>query len=117
MVGGNVRKAGRVVMDDDAIAQRPVWGLFGDRFRLPWSDIVSWNVKDAIRLERATGEERVVGRVLSLYRKGGVDFIHRSARDTRFQLIVDELRRRLPDKENFPIGVDYLDVISRMRSP
>ena len=115
MTGGNIWKAGRVVLDNDAIAQKRFLGLFGTEFKLRWCDIVSWNVRDTVLLDRSTGKERVISRVLSLYRKGRVDFIWRSVRDRRFPLIVDMVQRRLPEKENYPVEFD-LERIARMRN-
>jgi len=97
--GALARRIGRVVVDDDGIAQKPILGLFGERFSLRWSEVSAWTVREMVLAEPTTGKERVVSRVLSLYWEGGVHFITRSARDREFQSIVDAVREQLPSKE------------------
>jgi hypothetical protein len=101
-------------MDDEAIAQKPVLGLFGTRFKLRWDDVVSWKVKDAVLLYQATGKERLVDHGLYLFHKSGLHVISRPARDKQFPLIVDGVRQRLPGKENFPVEFDPLEFMNRM---
>jgi hypothetical protein len=114
-VGGNVLKAGRVVIDDSGIAQARLWGLFGTRFKLSWSDIVSWNVKDQVLLDRSTGKERVMSHVLSIFHESGFQVISRRAGDRQFPLIADKVRQHLPDKENFPVAFDALEIMNRLQ--
>jgi hypothetical protein len=115
MTGANVWKAGRVAIDDDAIVQKPVWGLFGTRFELRWCDIVSWKVKETVLLDRSTGKERIMSRLLCLFHKGGVHVISRSQGDKQFPSIIDRVRQRLPDKENYPVEFDGFEIITHMR--
>jgi hypothetical protein len=112
--GGNVFKAGRIVIDDSGIAQVRLWGLFGTHFKLSWSDIISWNVKDQVGIYRSTGEERVLSHWLTIFHERGWQIIHRRARHRQFPLIVDEVRQRLPDKENFPVAVDPLEILNHV---
>ncbi len=90
--GGNVLKAGRVVIDDSGIAQARRWGLFGACFKLSWSDIDSWNVKDQVLLDRSTGKERVTSHMLSIFHKRGFQVISRPAGDRQFHLIAENVR-------------------------
>jgi hypothetical protein len=112
MTSGNAWKAGRVVIDDGGIVQNPVWGLFGKRFKLQWCDIVSWTVKDAVLLQVSTGKERVVHRLLCFFHKNGMDVISRSVGDKQFPLIVDRVRRHLPNKENSPVAFDPFELLN-----
>jgi hypothetical protein len=95
--------------------KKPLWAFFGTRFKLQWCDIVSWNVKDEVLLDRSTGKERIIGRLLCFFHKDGMHVISRSVGDKQFTLIVDRVRRHLPDKENSAVEFDPLELISRMR--
>jgi hypothetical protein len=114
---GNALKAGRVVIDNSGIVQARRWGLFGTRFKLCWSDIISWNVKDQVLLDRSTGEERVISHVLSIFHNGGFQVISRPAGDRQFPLIADKVRQHLPDKENYPVAFDPLEIMNRLQLP
>jgi hypothetical protein len=107
MTSGNAWKAGRVVIDDYGIAQRPLWGLFGEHFKLRWCDVVSWYVEETVRRDRSTGKNRIVERWLLFFHKDGSDrprlyAIWRPGPDKQFPLIVDQVRHYLPDKEPEP---------------
>ena len=104
MTSGNVWKAGRVVIDDRGIAHKLLWGR---RFKLQWSDIFSWNVKDMALLDRSTGKERITRRLLCFFHRDGMNVISRPVGDKQFPLIVDRVRRHLPDKEPKPPWIAY----------
>jgi hypothetical protein len=113
--GGNVFTAGRVVINDTGILQARLWGLFGRHFKLSWSDIVSWNAKDQVVINRLTGEERVISHGLTIFHERGFQIISRRAGHKQFPLIVDKVRQRVPDKENFPVAVDPLEIMNYLQ--
>jgi len=98
-IGSSDQRFGRVVIDEDGIAQRPILLFFGAPFRLRWQEITAWAVSDQVNRVVKTGAERIDRRVLELHSAGKIHFIVRRPDDPAFQQIVDAVRRRLPDKQ------------------
>lgn len=99
MKADTYQRFGRVLINNAGISQRRFLFLFGESFKLPWSIISAWAVTERLIRNRKTGEMRKDSQILELQCRGKIHFIARSARDANFELIVAELRRRLPEKE------------------
>jgi hypothetical protein len=96
-MANSVEKLGRPLVDDEGIEQKPILGLFGKRFRIPWSELTRWWVVDQYVTDRNTGSERLIGHVLGLEYAGTAQVLSRT--DADFRRIVDSIRRHARDKE------------------
>jgi hypothetical protein len=89
------RTFGRVTIDERGVRKAPFLFFFGSRFDLAWSDITGWATVGAALA--SLGSEQLVSRTLELHTAKGIHFADASG--TEFDAMVEEVRRRLPDKE------------------
>ena len=90
------RSFGRICVDDDGIRQRPILFFFGSQFDLKWSDIKGWATVEAVLASGRT--EEVIARILELHLANGMHTVNWSASGKAFDALIEEVRRRLPDK-------------------
>jgi|SRR6266571_5406138 len=91
------RRFGRLTIDDRGIRQGRRLLLFGTPFDLTWDQITSWDSVEAI-LASPHGE-RVVSRILEVLTASTVHHIRWSGSATDYGALVEEIRRRAPDKQ------------------
>jgi hypothetical protein len=86
-----------VTIDESGIRQGPLLLFFGSRFDVPWSDITRWATVEAVLASGSS--ESVIARILELHTADKVHSIEHSGSAGSFNELVEEVRRRLPDKQ------------------
>jgi hypothetical protein len=90
------RSFGRIRVDDEGIRLKPILFFFGSQFDLKWSDITGWATAEAVLASDRTQE--VIARILELHLAKGMETVNWSGSGKTFDSLVEEVRRRLPDK-------------------
>ena len=85
---------GRVTIDDRGVRKAPFLFFFGSPFDLAWSDITGWATVDQVLAGGGSGQ--LLSQTLELHTAKGIHFAGGS--EPEFAAMVEEVRRRLPDK-------------------
>ena len=88
---------GRITVDDRGIRKRRFWLFFGSSFDLVWSEITGWDTVEAVLASAES--EQVIARTLELQTANTVHYADWSGSALDFRTLVEEVRRRLPDKQ------------------
>jgi hypothetical protein len=92
------RRIGRVTVDDRGIRQRPILLLFGEKFDLTWDQITGWDSVEQVGVSMSSQDDRVMSRILELQTATKLHHVARSVSATDYSALVEEVRRRIPDK-------------------
>jgi len=93
-----IKKLGRVTVDDRGIRKGRTFLLFGKPFDLTWDQIDSWDSVERVLVSLQSGSEQVVSRILELRTFGKVHHFSWSGSATDYDALIEEVRRRAPDK-------------------
>ena len=99
-------RIGRVLIDDNGISQMPIFFIIGESFTLRWKDITAWSSSEMHIGSKRSGKQTIVSNVLELRTDAKVHFIARSVKDRTFHTIVNEVRKRIPEKETNSLLTD-----------
>jgi hypothetical protein len=90
------RTFGRVSIDDRGIRKSRFLLFFGRPFDLTWDSITGWDTVEAVL---ASGDSTwVISRMLELQTADKLHYVDWSGPTAEFNALLEEVRRRLPDK-------------------
>ncbi len=92
-------KLGRIVVNTNGIRQRPIMGIFGHRFSVDWSSLVSWSSTKISITNSVTGEEKTINLILQMDTGEHTYYIKRSANDKSYKELEKQLRIHVQSKE------------------
>ena len=92
---------GRVTVDEQGIRKGRFLSFFGSAFDLTWEEIDGWDTVEAVLASPHSGH--IISRWLELQTTGKVHFVDGTNGATEFRALVEEVRRRLPEKRNSSI--------------